>query len=135
MRTISVLVVLIALFAVRASADPTGAHGVWSTEKNDAGGHLEVTVGPCASNATLTCGTISKAFAESGPDPNYANLGKQMVEGMKYDGDGSYSGGTIWDPEDGKIYKSKMMLKGNELDVDGCISFFCEGQHWQRVAP
>lgn len=120
------------LFAGPASAD--AAHGVWSTEKNEQGGYLEVTVAACASDATLTCGTISKAFNPAGEDPKYANLGKLMVQGMKHDGGGSYSGGSIWDPENGKTYKSNMTLKGDELDVEGCISFLCEGQHWQRVA-
>ena len=25
-------------------------------------------------------------------------------------------------------------VKGDQLDVDGCISVICQGQHWQRVA-
>jgi uncharacterized protein (DUF2147 family) len=133
MRNIG-LFLLVGFLAVGSTAAPGGAHGVWRTEKNDEGAHLEVTVAPCESDATLTCGTISKAFTKAGEDPNYADLGKSMVEGMKDEGNGSYSGGTIWDPENGKTYKSKMTLKGDELDVDGCISVFCEGQHWQRVA-
>jgi uncharacterized protein (DUF2147 family) len=132
MRSI-VLVLVVGSLALPAAADPGGAHGVWSTEKNDEGGHLEVTVAPCASDATLTCGTISKAFNKAGVDASYPNLGRIMVEGMKDGGDGTYSGGTIWDPENGKTYDSKMTLKGDELDVDGCVSFFCQGQHWQRV--
>ena len=32
-----------------------------------------------------------------------------------------YSGGTIWDPEHGKTYSSKMTVKGDVLDVEGCI--------------
>lgn len=129
----TVALVVFAFIAAHATADPAGAHGVWSTEKNAAGGHLEITIAPCASDATRACGTISKAFSASGEDPNYANLGKQMVKDMKHSGNGSYSDGTIWDPENGKTYKAKMTLKGNELDVEGCVSIFCEGQHWQRV--
>jgi uncharacterized protein (DUF2147 family) len=53
---------------------------------------------------------------------------------MKDHGDGKYSKGTIWDPVKDKVYKSKMEVKGDELDVDGCISVICVGQHWQRVA-
>jgi uncharacterized protein (DUF2147 family) len=45
----------------------------------------------------------------------------------------SYAGGTIWDPEKDKTYKSKMSVKGDDLDVDGCISFVCIGEDWQRV--
>ena len=66
-------------------------------------------------------------------DAGYSNLGKIMVSGMSSDDGKSYSGGTIWDPEKDKTYKSKMTLKGDDLDVEGCISFFCSGQDWKRV--
>jgi uncharacterized protein (DUF2147 family) len=45
----------------------------------------------------------------------------------------SYSGGTLWDPLDNKTYKSKLQLKGDVLDVEGCVSFVCSGQDWSRV--
>jgi uncharacterized protein (DUF2147 family) len=112
-----------------------GADGVWATEKNNKGGYLEITIAPCASDASLTCGTISKAFNAKGEDPAYPNLGKRIIEGMKHDGNESYSGGTVWDPEDDKTYSSKMTVKGDDLDVEGCISIFCQGQDWKRVKP
>jgi len=115
-------------------ATASSANGVWSTEKDDKGAYLEVTVAACESNAALTCGVISKAFIASGEDPSYSNLGKLIIKDMKDHGDGTYSKGTIWDPVKDKVYKSKMEVKGDELDVDGCISFICEGQHWQSVA-
>jgi len=60
-------------------------------------------------------------------------MGKLMVKDMK-SGDGTkYSGGTIWDPEHDKTYKSKMYLKGDVLDVEGCVSIICSGQDWKRV--
>jgi uncharacterized protein (DUF2147 family) len=40
---------------------------------------------------------------------------------------------TIWDPEKDKTYKSKMSVKGDDLDVEGCISFVCIGEDWKRV--
>jgi uncharacterized protein (DUF2147 family) len=110
------------------------ANGVWSTEKDEEGAYLEVTIAPCESDASLTCGVISKAVTASGEDPGYSNLGKLIIENMKDHGDGTYSKGTIWDPVHEKVYKSKMEVHGDELDVDGCISLFCEGQHWQSVA-
>jgi uncharacterized protein (DUF2147 family) len=112
-----------------------GVDGVWETENGKDGGYIEVTIAPCASDASLTCGTISRAFNTKGEDPGYPDLGRSIVEGMKHDGNGSYSGGTVWDPEDGKTYSSKMTLKGDVLDVEGCISIFCQGQDWKRVEP
>ena len=70
---------------------------------------------------------------------DYEHLGELMVWNMKAGTEGRYKGGKIWDPsennEDGsrKIYNSKMELKGNTLEVQGCILFFCKGQDWERV--
>ena len=110
-----------------------GADGVWKTEVNDKGGYLEVTVGPCESDSTKTCGKISNAFSKQGADPKYEYMGKLMVKDMKSDDGASYSGGMIWDPEDNKTYKSKMQLKGDVLVVKGCVTFVCSGQNWSRV--
>lgn len=52
---------------------------------------------------------------------------------MKSDDGISFSGGTIWDLEKDKVYKSKLKVKGNDLKVDGCIAFICVGQNWTRV--
>ena len=87
----------------------------------------------CDKDSSKTCGTISKAYGKHGVDAGYANLGKTMVSGMSSDDGKSFSGGTIWDPEKDKTYKSKMTLKGDDLDLEGCISFFCSGQDWKRV--
>lgn len=124
---------LLAIAAAPAVAFAGGADGVWQTAKAKGGGYLEVTIAPCASDAALTCGTISQAFNAKGEDPAYPNLGKPIVEGMKDGGGGSYSGGTIWDPESDKTYSSKMTVKGDVLDVEGCVAIFCQGQDWKRV--
>jgi uncharacterized protein (DUF2147 family) len=126
------------ILAAAIAAAPTmviagGAEGVWKTEANDDGAYLEVTIGPCDSDSTMTCGKISGAVTSQGPDSTYQHLGKLMVKDMKSDDGTSYSGGTIWDPEDDKTYKSKMHVKGDELDVEGCVTIICSGQHWQRA--
>lgn len=130
MRT---LVMTFSLALTPTLAMAGGADGTWKTEAGDDGGYLEVTVGPCATDAGKTCGKISKAFNKQGADPSYANLGKLMIENMESDGATKYSGGTIWDPEDNKTYSSKMTVKGDMLDVEGCVSIICSGQHWTRA--
>ena len=117
-----------------AHADATDAHGVWRTEANDKGAYLEVTVAPCDADSTLTCGTITRAIAPAGENPDYQHLGRRMVEAMRYDGEGVYSGGSIWDPQSDKVYKSRVRLENGELDVQGCVAFVCRGQRWQPVA-
>jgi uncharacterized protein (DUF2147 family) len=121
------------LLAVSCQAVAGGADGIWRTQSNAAGGYLQVTIAPCASNPELTCGTITKAVGKNGEDPNYKNLGREMISNMKPEGQNNYVGGSIWDPEKDKTFKSKMSLDGDDLDVEGCVSFVCTGQHWKRV--
>jgi uncharacterized protein (DUF2147 family) len=121
------------IVAAPAIALAGGADGVWKTEADDKGGYLEVTVGACAADATKTCGTISNAFTKQGADPTYVNLGKLVIRDMSSRDGPNYSGGTIWDPEHDKTYHSKMVVKGDVLDVEGCISIICSGQDWTRV--
>ena len=123
----------VALAAASSMAVANGAAGVWATEAGKDGGHLEITLAPCDSDSSKTCGKISKAFNKQGVDSNYENLGKLMVKDMESNDGANYSGGTIWDPENNKTYKSKMHLKGDTLDVEGCVSIFCSGQDWKRV--
>ena len=127
------LILAAAIVAAPTIALAGGADGVWNTEANDKGAYIQVTIGPCASEAAKTCGVITSAFTKQGADPKYANIGKLIVKDMTSTDGTSYSGGTIWDPEHNKTYSSKMTVKGDVLDVEGCISIICSGEHWTQV--
>ncbi len=43
-----------------------------------------------------------------------------ILSGFTYD-DGEWTGGEVYDPKSGKTYKSKMKLKGSNLEVRGYI--------------
>ncbi|KQV88615.1 hypothetical protein ASD15_26390 [Massilia sp. Root351] len=62
-------------------------------------------------------------------------IGMQLLTGLKKDGD-AYTGGEIVDPEDGKVYKSKMELAdgGKKLKVRGYVGvpMFGRSQTWLR---
>ncbi len=63
-------------------------------------------------------------------------LGMTIIEGVKKNADEPYwDGGTILDPNNGKIYKVRMTLKdgGKTLEVRGFIGFFYRNQTWQRA--
>ncbi len=62
-------------------------------------------------------------------------IGLRIVKNMKYAGEGQWEGGTIYDPENGKTYKSKMALEGDTLSVRGFIGFSFIGRtsKWTRV--
>lgn len=74
------------------------------------------------------------------PDPALRRrpiLGLRLLEGLEHDGDGEWSGGTVYDPETGKTYKSKARLGegGDVLHLRGYIGFSLLGRttEWTRV--
>jgi len=62
-------------------------------------------------------------------------VGMTIVSGLKKSGD-EYSGGEILDPKDGKVYKSKLMVRdgGRKLEVRGYVGVPMLGrsQVWLR---
>jgi uncharacterized protein (DUF2147 family) len=125
LRTLAAAAVL-ALAPLAASADPV--EGIWKTEVDD-GAYAYVTFAPCADKL---CGVISRTFNASG-EYKSPNQGKPIVWDMTADGGGSYSGGKVWQPSTGKVYKSKMALSGSTLKVSGCVGPICKKQSWSRV--
>lgn len=71
----------------------------------------------------------------SGSDKGKPIMGLVIIKDLKKDGS-EYSGGTITDPNNGKVYKCYIELDGpNKLDVRGYIGFSLLGrtQTWTRV--
>ena len=63
-------------------------------------------------------------------------IGMTIVEGVKKNADEPYwDGGTILDPNNGKVYKVRMTPKegGKLLEVRGFIGPFYRNQQWIRV--
>lgn len=117
---------LVVALGTPALADPVA--GIWKTEVDD-GAYAHVTMAPCGSQI---CGTISRTF-NSGGEYKSENLGKPIVWDMEAQGGGAYKNGQIWQPSTGKVFKSKMTLKGSSLKVSGCVGPICKGQTWTRV--
>jgi uncharacterized protein (DUF2147 family) len=141
MRLLATAFVLAVGFSGVAAA---AVEGEWVTE----GDKARVRIEPCAANAQELCGTITWSYRPpdapaDGPlldinnsDPALRSrpiVGLPLLQGFKPDGTDAWSGGTIYDPEGGKTYKSKFRLKGPDtLEVDGCVLFICESQTWTR---
>jgi uncharacterized protein (DUF2147 family) len=142
LRTIATALVTATALSVAAAAEPS-ALGEWTTE----GGKARVRIEPCAADASELCGVITWSYrppdAGTGPlvdihnqDPKLRSrpiVGLPLIQSFKPAGAGAWDGGTIYDPEGGKTYKSKMRLQGPDtLEVDGCVLFFCQSQTWRR---
>lgn len=131
------------LLASTTAALAASAEGEWVTE----GDKARVEIKPCAADAQTLCGTITWSYRPadqpSGPlldihngDPALRSrpiVGLPLLEGFRPAGTDAWDGGTIYDPEGGKTYKSKFRLKDTDtLEVDGCVLFLCQTQTWRR---
>jgi uncharacterized protein (DUF2147 family) len=60
-------------------------------------------------------------------------VGLPLLQGFRPAGPDAWDGGTIYDPEGGETYRSRMRLTGaGSLEVSGCVLLFCRGQTWTR---
>ena len=112
--------------------------GRWVTEDKDA----EVQIGKCGAS---TCGRIAKFLVTPpdgadqrdiyNPDKTKRNrklLGLPILTSFKQDG--KVWRGRIYDPNNGKSYRSILKRKNaNVLEVKGCIGPFCQTQIWRKV--
>lgn len=111
--------------------------GNWLTEPKD--GIIQITQ---AADGTLqgriVGGNEPGKLDRENPDPAKRTLvlrGQVIMSGLKYDGGGKWSGGSIYKPADGKTYKCKVELRPDgTLRVRGFIGVSLLGQNqiWTR---
>ena len=63
-------------------------------------------------------------------------LGKLVIDQMKPSEPGQWTGGRLYNPEDGRDYKGSLQLRSDStLVVSGCVLFICQTQVWRRADP
>ncbi|MCO4864315.1 DUF2147 domain-containing protein [Cupriavidus sp. WGlv3] len=142
MRATVLAATLLGSAAALAQATPTGT---WKTIDDNTGkprGLVEIT----EKNGVYS-GRLLKSFVDSDGKPRVCDkctdarkdqplIGMTILSGLRKTGDNEWSGGEILDPENGKVYKSKMSLTedGNKLNVRGFIGISLIGrtQTWER---
>ena len=111
--------------------------GRWVTAEKDA----VILIAPCGK---AVCGTIDRFLTPqpggndqrdvNNPDPAKRKnrlLGRAILSGFTADGD--VWRGQIYDPKNGKSYRSIIRRKGaGVLEVKGCLGPFCQTQMWKR---
>jgi uncharacterized protein (DUF2147 family) len=125
--------------AAMAAVSADSALGRWQTESR----HGVVEIAPCGRSI---CGTLMTSDGIRA-NPNLTDLknadtakrgrplkGITMLSGFSRDGAG-WSGGTIYNPENGKTYTSTVTPEdANHLKVRGCIFVpLCKTQNWTRL--
>ncbi len=125
-------------FTGASNADPTG---VWLTPAGNS--HIEIRL--CGEKL---CGKIVRFTEPRNADGTLKLdeknkkealrtrplLGLELMSGFTETGDGKWTKGRIYNPEDGQTYRSKLEVKDhNTLNVSGCVLVFCKAQTWTRV--
>ncbi len=127
------------IFSAPAGAQADSAFGHWSTPSK----HGVVDVAPCGAGVCghLVSSDAIRADAEA-RDVHNADAaqrgrplkGVSMLAGFTR-GDNAWTGGTIYNPEDGRTYKATItMADANTLNLKGCIVWpACKTQEWHRT--
>lgn len=145
MRQAVITVLLSSLFALPAFAQQASPVGLWKTF-DDGTGKAKSLVRITESGGALL-GRVEKVFLPPEEDQNPlcikctgAKKDKQVIgmvimSGLKKDG-AEYTGGEILDPDNGKVYRSKLAVLdgGRKLTVRGYIGMPLLGrsQVWTR---
>lgn len=134
------LVPLVALLVslVGAASAQTTPVGDWLT----AGASAMVKIAPCASGDGTLCGRITWLWdPATATDTRNSDLamrsrsmiGLEMLTGFRPAAAGEWTGGRIYNPEDGNTYSASLKLRdATTLDVRGCVVVFCRSQVWRR---
>ena len=114
--------------------------GDWFT----AGASAVVKVSPCASGEGTLCGRVvwlwdpSTATDTRNPDPALRArplVGLDMLSGFRPGAPGEWTGGRIYNPEDGNTYSATLKLRdATTMEVRGCVLFVCRSQLWRRTS-
>ncbi len=75
---------------------------------------------------------VCKKCSPDDPRYNKKIIGMEIIRNLKKSGS-EYSDGDILDPENGKVYRSKIWLDGKVLKVRGYWGPFYRTQTWQRA--
>ena len=113
----------ISMATMAFAADPLH-NTTWQTfDEGQPKGVVKIT----ESNGVLT-GKLISTVSEKGKK----HVGMTIIKGLKADGGGKYSGGTITDPEKGKDYRMTANLSGSTLELKGYIGPFSRSQTWKK---
>jgi uncharacterized protein (DUF2147 family) len=124
---------ILTLVTAGAAADPgRDLLGEWWTP----GFQARVRIEPCGNDAV--CGRIvwlwddkPQGIADKSP-----LIGKTVIEEMRMTQPERWTGGRLYNPEDGRDYKGSLQLRSpSTLVVDGCVLFVCQTQLWRRADP
>jgi len=138
---------LLALALLLPPAFPAGAQSTPDGDWLTAGASAMVRVSRCAPPAEAICGHIVWLWEsrradgtamrdEHNGDPALRArplVGLAMLNGFQPGAAGEWTGGRIYNPEDGNTYSATLKLRdATTMEVRGCVLFVCRSQLWRR---
>lgn len=138
-RPYRIVSLMLLLACATLLADPATVEGRWLTQEQDGWIRLAV-VGDTleGSIAGSPNDDEEREFDDRNPDPSLRNRrlqGLTIMTGFRYDDDGRWTGGKVYDPNTGKTYKCTVtLLDDNTLKIRGYIgvSLFGRSETWTR---
>ena len=132
----------VAMLGSLAAYAQSGPEGRWKTIDDETGNAKSIVEISRAANGTLQGTVVEILQSDKGPNPVCDKCSgerkDQPIEGMTIiwgmtPKDDDWAGGTILDPANGRSYRAKMQMHGDDrLGVSGCMVFICREQVWQR---
>lgn len=132
-RLVAALVIPAGLLGPVAMAAESPA-GIWLTEERSS----KIKIAACGK---ALCATIlwakSAGTDNQNPDPNLRGrsvVGLNLSRDIRPDGRGGWQG-SMYNPENGKTYKTTLTPKGRELEIGGCVlgGLLCGSETWERA--
>lgn len=138
-------IILAALLALASQAHAATPVGEWRTI--DDATHTPKAVVKIFEQSGMLYGVVARSLINR-PGSHNCDLcdddrkgkpivGLDIIRGLKPDGTEQWDGGTILDPENGRVYRCKITLSadGKRLDVRGYVGISLLGrtQAWERV--
>lgn len=132
----------VAVAGPACAAEPSSITGRWATE----GFGSIVEIRPCAGEPAELCGRIVWLWApapaarpridRSNPDAALRTrplVGIEIVSGLGETSPGLWTGGRLYNPDDGRTYTGSARLRGGLLELKGCaFNVVCRSQTWRR---
>jgi uncharacterized protein (DUF2147 family) len=138
------IVLLFALLLPFSLAAQSDIIGQWKTIDEETGD--ETSIVEIIEKKSKIYGKIIKIFPgpkdEKDPvceqcdedDPRYGKkvIGMEILQGLEKEGN-EYTGGSVLDPKNGKVYRCKIWREGTDLKIRGYLGPFYRTQTWKKV--
>lgn len=134
----SCFIALSASLALASAASASDVTGVWRTTER--GGRIEIN--PCGNSicGKIVGGTVGSGEVTTDAKNRDVALRSRPLNGLVImkgfsGGPNEWTGGTIYNPNDGGTYRASVKLAADDtLQVKGCVAaMICQTQTWKRL--